>query len=74
VFLDQIEALEERWDVFFARFSLMGMLEPVYVEECKKFLASMNMDETDFRTLLKRAHHLMREDAERERNQFFQAS
>jgi hypothetical protein len=74
VFLDQIEALEERWDVFFARFSLMGMLEPVYVEECKNFLASMNMDETDFRTLLKRAHQLMREDAERERNQFFQAS
>jgi hypothetical protein len=71
VFLDQIEALEERWDIFFARFSLMGMLEPVYVEECNKFLASMNLDESDFRSLLKRAHQCMREDAERERNQIF---
>mmetsp|Transcript_15220 Transcript_15220/g.21706 ORF Transcript_15220/g.21706 Transcript_15220/m.21706 type:complete len:301 (+) Transcript_15220:101-1003(+) len=71
VFLDQMEALEERWDIFFARFSLMGMIDPTFVKECDAFLSSMNLDEQSFRSLLKRAHECMREDAQRERNQAY---
>jgi hypothetical protein len=67
-FLNQMEAVEERWDVFFARTSLMGELNPQFVKETTQFLASMNMDETKFRDLLRRAHELMREEAEAERN------
>ena len=66
-FLDQVEKIEERWDIFFARFSLLGALDKQFVVECNRFLQSMNLDETNFRELLKRAHDLMREDAERER-------
>lgn len=66
-FLDQVENIEERWDVFFARFSLLGALDKQFVLECNRFLQSMNLDEANFRTLLKRSHDLMREDAERER-------
>ena len=70
-FLSQMDSLEERWDIFFARFSLMGMLDQQYVKECNAFLQSMNLDEASFRSLLKRAHELMREDAENERNRMF---
>lgn len=66
-FLDEIEKVEERWDVFFARFSLLGALDKEFVEQCRAFLQSMNLSEEEFRTLLKRAHEMMREEAERER-------
>jgi len=67
-FLDEIEKIEERWDVFFARFSLLGAIDQQFVTECSQFLSSMNLNEENFRTLLKTAHDLMREDAEKERN------
>ena len=66
-YLDQIEEIEERWDVFFARFSLLGQLNQVFVEQCNRFLESMNLDEQGFRQLLKDTHDIMRKDAERER-------
>jgi hypothetical protein len=66
-YLDQVEAIEERWDVFFMRFQLMGALNSDYKLQCDQFLESMNIDEDDYRKLLKRCHELMREDAERER-------
>jgi len=66
-FLDQVEAVEERWDVFFARFSLLGELDRGFVEQCDAFLEGMGLDERDFRGLLKQAHELMREEAEKER-------
>lgn len=67
-FIDQMENLEERWDIFFARFSLLGMLDKNFVKQCDAFLDSMGLDESDFRNLLKDAHSLMRDDAEKERN------
>ena len=67
-FIDQMELLEERWDIFFARFSLLGMLDKSFVKQCDAFLESMGLDENDFRTLLKKAHEMMREEAEKERN------
>jgi hypothetical protein len=66
-YLDQMEAIEDRWDIFFARFSLMGTLNQEYVEQCNAFLSSMGLNEQSFRELLKSCHGIMREDAEAER-------
>eukprot|EP00559_Dactyliosolen_fragilissimus_P005429 CAMPEP_0184865976 /NCGR_PEP_ID=MMETSP0580-20130426/20087_1 /TAXON_ID=1118495 /ORGANISM="Dactyliosolen fragilissimus" /LENGTH=331 /DNA_ID=CAMNT_0027365397 /DNA_START=11 /DNA_END=1006 /DNA_ORIENTATION=+ len=67
-FLDEIEKIEERWDIFYARFSLLGQLNRKFVNQCEEFLKSMSLSESEFRELLKEAHNIMREDAERERN------
>ena len=67
-FLDEIEKVEERWDVFFARFSLMGALDDDYTRQCNQFLESMSMNEEDYRKLLKKSHQIMRHDAEAERS------
>lgn len=69
-FIDEIEKIEGRWDVFFTRFSLMGVLNPVFSRQCEAFLTSMNLNAGDFRMLLRMAHELMRHDAERERDNF----
>lgn len=66
-FLDELEKIEERWDVFFARFSLLGQLNQQFVKQCNAFLDSMGMTEEEFRDLLKKTHDIMRKDAERER-------
>lgn len=67
-FLDELEKIEERWDVFFARFSLMGELNEDYVRQCNAFLDSMSMNEEEYRTLLRKGHQIMRVDAEAERS------
>ena len=67
-YLNEIDRIEERWDVFFARFKLMGAINNDYKKQCDQFLASMNMTEKDYRSLLKKCHDLMRNDAERERD------
>ena len=46
----------------------MDAIDMGYKAQCDQFLASMSMDEDDYRRLLKKCHQLMREDAERERN------
>lgn len=66
-YLDEVEKVEERWEVFFARFSLLGQLNQDFVRQCDAFLMSMGLTEDDFRDLLKRTHEIMREDAQRER-------
>jgi len=70
-FIDQIEAIEDRWDIFFARSSLMGELNSQFIKQTNAFLGSMNMDESKFRSLLRRAHEIMREEADTERNQIY---
>lgn len=69
-YLNEIEKIEDRWDVFFTRFKLMGQLDPEYLEQCNQFLASMGMNEEEYRQLLKKCHDIMREEAEAERNLF----
>jgi len=63
MYLDEIEKIQERWDVFYARFSLLGQLSKTFIKQCDNFLASMGMNENDFKLLLKRAHDIMRQDA-----------
>jgi hypothetical protein len=67
-YLDEIEKIEDRWDVFFTRFSLMGALDKRYIRQCNEFLASMGLNEDNYRKLLKKCHQMMRNDAEAERN------
>jgi len=66
-FLDQVDQIQERWDGFYFRFKLMGALNDDFKIQCDRFLKSMNMEEDDYRTMLKQSHQLMREEAERER-------
>ncbi len=66
-FIDAVEAVEARWDVFFSRFSLLGALNPTFKEQTDAFLGSMGMSNELFREALGEAHALMRADAEKER-------
>ncbi|CAK0839848.1 unnamed protein product [Prorocentrum cordatum] len=66
IFLDQVEAVESRWEVFISRFQLMGELNPDYVQQANSFLESSGLSVAGFRQLLREAHTAMRQDAERE--------
>jgi len=68
-YLDALEGVEERWDVFFARFELLGALNPTFKEQTSALLESMGMSATTFREVLAEAHDIMRSDAEEERRQ-----
>ena len=67
-YLDEIDKIQDRWDIFYARFQLMGLLNPKFVQQCNAFLSSMNLTEDRYRQLLDQCHILMREEAEAERN------
>jgi hypothetical protein len=67
-FLEQIEAVEERWDTFFFRFKIMNQVNEEYSRQCEAFLASMKLTEDEYRELLKESHRLMRVDAEMQRD------
>jgi hypothetical protein len=66
-YIDQMEKIQDRWNVFFARFKLLGKMNTTFTRQCNDFLASMGMDEEQYTKLLKKAHEIMRQDAERER-------
>jgi hypothetical protein len=67
-FLDQIEAIAERWDAFFLPVELMHSLNKEYIEQCQQLFASMKLTEQEYRRLLKESHRLMRLEAEREKD------
>ena len=67
-FLDQVEKIEERWDIFFGRLGLIGALNPDYRKQSSDFLESMGLTAAQLRKLLKNGHDQMRKDAEAERN------
>lgn len=66
-YLDALESIETRWDTFFARFALLGALNPAFKEQADDFLGSMGIDAASFRDMLREAHSTMRQDAESER-------
>ena len=68
-FLDQIEIIEGRWDAFFSRIKLVDLLKQTYIDQCKGYLSSMKLTEDEYLNLLKESHHLMRQDAHREKTQ-----
>lgn len=65
-FLDSLEAVEGRWDTFYARFQLMGALNSEFEEQTSAFLESMGMSATIWREVLGEAHGIMRKEAEEE--------
>lgn len=67
-FLDKMDEIHDRWDIFFSRFDLMGQLNETFIKQCDRFLESMNMTEEDFKQLMKETHSIMRNDAENERS------
>ena len=67
VYIDQIEKIEERWDVYFAWFSLMGKLNDDFTKQCEAFLASVKMNEGEYREMLQKTYDVMRALAELER-------
>ena len=67
-YIDEIEKISDRWDVFFARFKLLGKLSKEFTRQCNDLLASMGMNEEQYNELLKKTHQIMRDDAEKERN------
>ncbi|CAE8634301.1 unnamed protein product [Polarella glacialis] len=66
-FLDQLGAIQVRWDVFFARLGLVGALNPDFKEQSQQFLSSMGLEPLQFRSLIDEAHLVMRREAESER-------
>merc|ERR1712137_777087 len=66
-FLDQVERIEERWDVFYGRSALLGELSPDFRRQSQEFLAAMGLGAGEFRKLLSEAHESMRKSAEAER-------
>jgi len=66
-FLEQLKAVEDRWDVFYSRFALLGALNPEFEQQTDAFLRSMGMDAEQFREILHEAHGLMQAEAETER-------
>jgi hypothetical protein len=66
LYLDEIDKIQERWDVFLTRFSLMGALGKDYIEQCDFIFTSIGMKEAEYRQHLKDCHDLMRKEAELE--------
>jgi Domain of unknown function (DUF1825) len=62
-FLDRIASIGERWDIFFARFKLLGVLNPDYIQQSNACLASLGLTVTEFRRLLRQSHETMRIEA-----------
>jgi len=67
-FLDEMAQIHERWDIFFARFRLMGAQNPEFVRQCQQFLDHLGLTEEQYWDLLRQAHDLLRHEAEQERN------
>lgn len=67
-YLDALEAVEERWDVFFSRFALLGALNTEYREQSAAFLLSLGLSGDGLRELLRKAHERMRAVAKHERD------
>lgn len=66
-YLDAIAEIQDRWDIFFKRSSLMGSLDPSFVEQANDLLEQYNLDQIFYRTLLDEAHQEMRKEAERKK-------
>lgn len=66
-YVDAVEAIEERWDVFYGRATLMGSISSEFKAQTDAYLQAINLDVDGFRALLKKAHDKIRADAEAER-------
>ena len=68
-FLDAIEGIEERWDIFANRLQLMGV-NPKYQKQVQDIFSSRDLTEDDYWEIHEKVRRRMRQDAEDERNSF----
>jgi len=66
IFLDQMAAVAERWELLLGRFRLMGELDPDYTAVTEAFFSELGSSTDEFYVLLRKAHSLMRKQAEQE--------
>mmetsp|Transcript_10555 Transcript_10555/g.24015 ORF Transcript_10555/g.24015 Transcript_10555/m.24015 type:complete len:377 (+) Transcript_10555:100-1230(+) len=64
LYLDQIDDVEQRWDILFTRLQLTGDLNPEYTVQVEEYLKRVSLTPVQFREVLKAAHNIMRKDAE----------
>lgn len=64
MFLDRIEAVEERWAVFMGRFKLMGDLNPAFVAETERFLGGLGLTPEEYLGLHGASHAALRRAAD----------
>lgn len=64
VFLDQMDAIRERWEIFYQRFALLGQLNPVFAEQSCAYLEAMGMTENEYYVFLERVYERMRREAD----------
>jgi len=67
-FLDALESVEERWQIFYSRFELTGQLNADFTEQTQAFLSQMGLSVPQFHKLIQCAHDAMRGEAEEERD------
>lgn len=68
-YLDNIEAMEHKWDSFFLEYQLQKCsLNQDYVDACNDYLSCMKLTDDEFRRLIKVSHRQMRQDAEQEQS------
>jgi len=65
MYIDQLEAVEDRWDIFIKRFELMGEQNPLFTEQAEAYLAKLQITPDEFREMNKKVRQQMREDAEK---------
>jgi len=65
MFLDRVDAIEERWNVFLGRFKLLGDLNPEFLEQTEAFLAGIGLSTEEYLELHQQSHARLREAAER---------
>mmetsp|Transcript_43858 Transcript_43858/g.129850 ORF Transcript_43858/g.129850 Transcript_43858/m.129850 type:complete len:82 (+) Transcript_43858:55-300(+) len=65
MFLDQMDSVAERWEVFLKRFKLMGEEGPRYVSDSEDMLKRLGLRSDLARKILRDAHDMLRADAER---------
>lgn len=65
-FLLQLKDIHSRWDTFFARFALLGEINPVFEKQTTDWLKAMGMTASVLREVLTEAHDSMRKEAEKD--------
>ena len=59
-YLDQIDAIEERWAVFLGRFKLLGDLNPEFLEQTDAFLEGIGLSRAEYLELHAQSHARLR--------------
>lgn len=65
-YIDSMQAIEDRWDTFFARFSMMGQLNTEFDEQVSSYLKTAGLTPKQMRRILRNSNDVLRKQAQRE--------